>query len=93
MELVLRLGGAEEREERASVRRSADGTFEVKLGERLYKVDVARAGGVLRSLLIDGRQHEVAVRDDASGGYAVAAGAHFCIQGESGQSSAAAMIG
>jgi pyruvate carboxylase subunit B len=74
MELVLRTGGAGEREERASVRRDADGSFEVKVGERFYRVDVARAGAVVRSLLIDGQQHEVAVREESPGRYAVSAG-------------------
>jgi len=71
MELVLREG---EREERASVERAADGTYEVRLGERRYRVDAARAGAVLRSLLIDGGQHEVAVRDEGEGSYLVSAG-------------------
>ncbi len=72
MELVLREG---EREERASVRRGADGVYEVTLAERTYRIDVARVGGVLRSLLIDGCQHEVAVRDEGDGRYLVSAGA------------------
>jgi biotin carboxyl carrier protein len=71
MELVLREG---EREERAAVERAADGTYEVRLGERRYRVDAARAGAVLRSLLIDGGQHEVAVRDEGDGRYLVSAG-------------------
>jgi biotin carboxyl carrier protein len=46
----------------------------VRLGERRYRVDVARAGATLRSLLIDGAQHEVAVRDEGEGSYLVSAG-------------------
>jgi biotin carboxyl carrier protein len=71
MELVLRQG---EREERATVERGADGVYEVRLGERRYRVDATRAGATLRSLLIDGGQYEVAVRDSGDGSYMVSAG-------------------
>ena len=70
MELVLRQG---EREERAKVERRPDGKFEVAIGERRYLVDAARVSATLRTLLIDGRQHEVAVREVEAGRYVVSA--------------------
>ena len=71
MELVLREG---DREAPATVERTADGIFEVVLGERRYRVDVARPAAALRSLLIDGRQYEVALREESAGRYQVSAG-------------------
>ena len=61
MELIVRHG---ERTEKVRVRRR-DGGYEVTVGDRSYKVDAATgqadAHG-LRSLLIEGAQHEVSVR-------------------------------
>ena len=71
MELVLRIG---DRQERARVVRRPDGRYDVTLGERTLVVDAARAGPLLRSLVIDGQQHEAAVRADADGRYWVSAG-------------------
>jgi len=58
MDLIAREG---EREERARVRR-IDGGYEVVVGDRTYHVDAAAAGDGVRSLRIDGEQHEVSVR-------------------------------
>lgn len=69
MELVVRSGG---REERVEVTRSGAG-YEVRLGERTVRVDHAPAGGVLASLVIDGRQAEVSVHHKGNGTYQVAA--------------------
>lgn len=64
MELIARHG---ERTEKVRVRRHGDG-YEVTVGDRVYQVDAANsdAGGTagIRSLLIDGAQHEVSVRPD-----------------------------
>jgi biotin carboxyl carrier protein len=57
VELIVRSG---EREERMKVRQNGDG-YEVTLGDRTYQVDAATARAGLRSLLIQGAQHEVAV--------------------------------
>lgn len=58
MDLIVRHG---EREERVKIRQDGDG-FEVKVGDRTYHVDAVSARAGLRSLRIDGTQHEVAVR-------------------------------
>lgn len=58
MELIVRRG---DREERVQVRR-VDGGFEVTVGGRAYSVDALPARPGLRSLRIDGDQHEVAVK-------------------------------
>lgn len=58
MKLIVRHG---KREEQVQVRRNGSG-FEVSIGKRTYQVDAVRARAGLRSLLIDGSQHEVAVR-------------------------------
>ncbi|HVG09300.1 MAG TPA: biotin/lipoyl-containing protein [Thermoanaerobaculia bacterium] len=60
MDLIVRRG---EREERVQVRRNGTG-YEVTIGERTYQVDAATARAGLRSLRIDGSQHEVAVRPE-----------------------------
>ncbi|MES1245032.1 MAG: acetyl-CoA carboxylase biotin carboxyl carrier protein subunit [Acidobacteriota bacterium] len=57
MELIVRQG---EREEKVRVRKDGD-RYEVKIGERTWTVDAKTARGGLRSLLIDGAHHEVAV--------------------------------
>lgn len=58
MDLIVRHG---EREERVKIRKDGD-SFEITVGERTYRVDAASARAGLRSLRIDGSQHEVAVR-------------------------------
>lgn len=69
MELIVRVG---EREERVQVRPAAGARlYEVLVGERLYQVDRSETGRGLRSLVIAGAQHEVAVRADGNGGWAV----------------------
>jgi glutaconyl-CoA/methylmalonyl-CoA decarboxylase subunit gamma len=57
MKLVVRSG---EREETVRVERHGD-RYRVSVGEAEYEVDAADLGGGRRSLLIGGRQHEVAV--------------------------------
>ena len=57
MELIVRQG---EREEKVRVRREGD-RYEVAVGGRTWTVDAKTARGGLRSLLIDGAHHEVAV--------------------------------
>ena len=56
MDLIVRHG---DREERVQVRRNDDG-YEVIVGDRTYQVDAAAVRAGLRSLRIDGAQHEVA---------------------------------
>lgn len=58
MDLIIRQG---EREERVKIRQDGDG-YEITVGDRTYQVDAATARAGLRSLRIDGSQHEVAVR-------------------------------
>jgi biotin carboxyl carrier protein len=58
VDLIVRHG---EREERVQVRRIGN-QYEVTIGNRTYQVDAATARAGLRSLRIDGSQHEVAVR-------------------------------
>jgi glutaconyl-CoA/methylmalonyl-CoA decarboxylase subunit gamma len=69
LRLIVRDG---EREEQVEVIRSPEG-FKVTIGRRTYQVDAASARAGLRSLRIDGAQHEVAVRrlgdDPLSGKY------------------------
>ncbi|HEV7504681.1 MAG TPA: biotin/lipoyl-containing protein [Thermoanaerobaculia bacterium] len=68
MDLIVRSGS---REEKVKVRRDDD-FYDVTIGDRTYRVEAAtaRAGGQsLRSLRIDGAQHEVAVRHQGEGAY------------------------
>lgn len=58
MDLIVRLG---DREEKVRVRRS-DGGYEVVVGDRAYQVDAVAVRDGIRSLRIDGEQHEVSVR-------------------------------
>ena len=58
MELIARHG---EREERVRVRR-VDSGYEVTVGDRTYQVDALSLQNDVRSLRIDGEQHEVSVR-------------------------------
>jgi biotin carboxyl carrier protein len=58
VDLIVRHG---EREEKVRVHR-VDGGYEVTVGDRTYRVDAASPRPGLRSLRIDGAQHEVAVR-------------------------------
>ena len=57
MELIVR---HRDREEKVHLERRANG-YRIQIGETSYDVDVA-AAGELRSLILNGRQHEVAVR-------------------------------
>ncbi|HSS49791.1 MAG TPA: biotin/lipoyl-containing protein [Thermoanaerobaculia bacterium] len=68
MDLIVRSGS---REEKVKVRRDDD-FYDVTIGDRTYRVEAAtaRAGSQsLRSLLIDGAQHEVAVHHQGEGVY------------------------
>ena len=68
MDLILRSGS---REEKVRVRRDDD-VYEVTIGDRLYRVEAAtarRGAQSLRSLRIEGVQHEVAVRHQGEGVY------------------------
>ncbi|HSK75745.1 MAG TPA: biotin/lipoyl-containing protein [Thermoanaerobaculia bacterium] len=67
MDLIVRHG---ERVEKVRVRRN-DGGFEVTIGDRTYHVDAASPHAGVRSLRIDGAQHEVAVRRQGEGSYQV----------------------
>lgn len=58
MELIARLG---EREEKIKIRR-IDGGYELLIGDRIYQVDAAGVRDGVRSLRIDGAQHEVSMR-------------------------------
>lgn len=58
MELIVRQG---EREEKVRVRR-IDNDYEVTVGDRVYRVDGIAVRDGVRSLRIDGEQHEVSVR-------------------------------
>jgi biotin carboxyl carrier protein len=66
--IVLRNG----REHEVRVERR-DGAYEVELGDRSFKVDSVRTNGMVRSLLIGGRQFEVAVTRQDGGRYQVSA--------------------
>ena len=68
MELVSRVDG---REERVRIRKEGE-RYLIAVGERQYEVDAVRTGTDLRSLVIDGKQYEVAVRLDPKGRYRVA---------------------
>lgn len=70
MELVVRCDG---REERVEVQRDGE-TYRVKVGDRLYEVESASAGPLVRSLLIGRDQFEVAVRRNHGGHYVVTSG-------------------
>jgi biotin carboxyl carrier protein len=83
MELVARQG---EREERVTVARGDDGRYRVTVGERVYRVDLASAGGALSLRMAEdaegggiafGEQHEVSVRpvSNSPGTYQVATAA------------------
>jgi biotin carboxyl carrier protein len=76
MDLIVRSVRPGSREEKVKVRRDDD-AYEVTVGDRVYHVEAATArGGVqsLRSLLINGAQHEVAVRHQGEGVYWVSSG-------------------
>ncbi len=71
MDLIVRHG---DREEEVRLRRTQLG-YHVTIGERSYDVDVAGLNGPVHSLLIGGRQHEVAVRPHGDGRYLVSTAA------------------
>jgi len=62
MELIVRQASPEgNREEKVRIRRIDDG-YEVIVGDRVHHVDAAVVHHGIRSLRIDGEQHEVSVR-------------------------------
>jgi len=63
MELIARLA---EREEKVRVRK-IDDSYEVVISDRIYKVDAAGVRDGVRSLRIDGAQHEVSMRRQGEG--------------------------
>lgn len=64
MKLIIRHG---EREEKVEIRRNDHG-YEVVVGDRVHHIDAALARPGVYSLLVDGRQHEVAVRPHGTPG-------------------------
>jgi len=70
MELIVRHG---EREERVRIEPDG-GRFRVEVGDTVHTVEAERLdeGSALWSLIVDGAQHEVAVRRDRRERYAVA---------------------
>jgi biotin carboxyl carrier protein len=64
MKLVAQIG---ERREEIEVREGRASAYEVRVGERTYRVDAADLGAGVRSLRVDGAQHEVAVHPAPSG--------------------------
>ncbi|MDX1501007.1 MAG: biotin/lipoyl-containing protein [Thermoanaerobaculia bacterium] len=70
MELIVLHDG---REEKVVVRHAGE-RWEVEVAGRTFHVDAAAAGGATRSLLIDGRQFEVAARPLGEGRYQVSCG-------------------
>ncbi len=71
MELIVRRVGERGGDEiRVELRRSGDG-FEVRVGERVYRLDRVEANGSIRSFLIDGAQHELSVRSEGARRYVV----------------------
>ncbi len=67
MELIVRRDG---REERLRIERRGR-LSEIEIGGRTLHVDATAATGSVRSLLVDGRQYEVAVRPQDDGAYQV----------------------
>jgi pyruvate carboxylase subunit B len=67
MELIVRHDGEDTH---VDLRRSGD-QFEVRIGDRTYRVDRVAANGSIRSLLIGGSQYEVGVRSDGDRRYQV----------------------
>ncbi len=67
MELIVRREG---REERLKIERRGH-LYEIEIGGRILAVDATSATGSVRSLLVDGRQYEVAVRAEGDGAYQV----------------------
>jgi biotin carboxyl carrier protein len=70
MDLIVRSGS---REEKVKIRRDDD-FYDVTVGDRTYRIEVATARAGLQSLRIDGAQHEVAVRHQGEGIYWVSTG-------------------
>ncbi len=67
MKLIVRLG---EREESIELERHGD-HFQVRIGDALYEVDATASSGLGRSYLIDGKQHELSIRELGRGRYEI----------------------
>lgn len=69
MELVVCQGA---REENVHLERTPAG-YRIKVGDATYEVDAVAAGPSVKSLIIEGRQYEVAVRSRGEGRYEIEA--------------------
>ena len=67
MELIAIAGG---RTERVSIERSGD-RYEVRIGEKSYRVEARALGPFVQSLIVDGDHHETAVVRAASGRFRI----------------------
>jgi pyruvate carboxylase subunit B len=67
MELIAKSG---ERAERVQVERASD-SYTVTIGDRTYQVAARSLGPFVRSLLVDGEQHETAVFRGRNGRYRI----------------------
>jgi len=67
MELIAKSG---DRQERIQIERESD-EYRVTLGERTYRVAARSLGPFVRSLLVDGEQHETAVFRGKNGRYRI----------------------
>lgn len=63
MELIVTVAGRQEK----VILREVDGQVEVTVGDRAYRVDVVPTASGLRSLLLDGRQYEIAAQRERDG--------------------------
>ena len=67
MELIVR---HRDREEQVHLERTPNG-YRIQLGEATYEVDVATFDPSVRSLILDGKQYEVATHDKGDGKFLV----------------------
>ena len=72
MELIAIAGG---RTERVSIERDGQ-HYEVRVGERAYRIEARSLGAFVQSLIVDGEQHETAVFRAAAGRFRVGWGGH-----------------
>jgi len=72
VELIAIAGG---RTERVSIERDGQ-HYEVRVGERSYRIEARSLGAFVQSLIVDGEQHETAVFRAAAGRFRVGWGGH-----------------
>jgi len=72
VELIAIAGG---RTERVSIERDGQ-HYEVRVGERAYRIEARSLGAFVQSLIVDGEQHETAVFRAAAGRFRVGWGGH-----------------